>query len=85
MSLFAQSGIDEALIERLVRGFYSRVREDVMLGPVFQARIADWEPHLQRMCAFWSSIALMSGRYEGFNLCACICRCRSTRGISTAG
>lgn len=65
MSWYADSGIDEALIERLVRGFYSRVREDAMLGPVFQARIADWEPHLQRMCAFWSSIALMSGRYEG--------------------
>ncbi len=23
------------------------------------------EPHLQRMCAFWSSVALMSGRYHG--------------------
>src|SRR5258705_11571639 len=28
-------------------------------------RIADWEPHLARMCAFWSSVALMSGRYHG--------------------
>ena len=24
--------------------------------------IGDWEPHL---CAFWSSVALMSGRYHG--------------------
>jgi hemoglobin len=25
----------------------------------------DWEPHLQQMSAFWSSVALMSGRYHG--------------------
>ena len=24
-----------------------------------------WEPHLAQMCAFWSSVALMSGRYHG--------------------
>lgn len=65
MSLYAGAGIDEALIERLVRGFYLRVRTDTLLGPIFEARITGWEPHLQRMCAFWSSIALMSGRYQG--------------------
>ena len=42
-----------------------KVRKDALLGPVFDARIADWEPHLQRMCAFWSSVALMSGVYHG--------------------
>jgi len=36
-----------------------------MLAPVFDARIRNWEPHLQQMCAFWSSVALMSGRYHG--------------------
>jgi len=60
-----ETGIDEAMIERLVRGFYARVQDDPLLGPVFAARIRDWEPHLQRMCAFWSSVALMSGRYHG--------------------
>ena len=35
------------------------------LGPIFDARISDWEPHLAQMCAFWSSVALMSGRYHG--------------------
>ena len=53
------------MIERLVRSFYTRVRADALIGPVFAARIADWEPHLQRMCAFWSSVALMTGRYHG--------------------
>jgi hemoglobin len=60
-----EAGIDEAMIERLVRRFYERVRADALLGPIFAARIADWEPHLQRMFAFWSSVALMSGRYHG--------------------
>ena len=61
----AETGIDEAMIERLVRGFYDRVRTDDLLGPVFAARIADWEPHLAQMFAFWSSVALMTGRYHG--------------------
>lgn len=60
-----ETGIDEAMIERLVRGFYQRVQADPLLGPVFAARIEDWEPHLQRMMAFWSSVALLSGRYRG--------------------
>jgi len=58
-------GIDEALIERLIRSFYARVREDALLGPIFTAKITDWEPHLQQMFAFWSSVALMSARYRG--------------------
>jgi hemoglobin len=61
----AETGIDEAMIERLVRGFYARVRKDALIGPVFAARISEWEPHLQRMFAFWSSVALMTGRYHG--------------------
>lgn len=61
----AETGIDEAMIESLVRGFYDRVRNDDLLGLVFAARISDWEPHLQQMFAFWSSVALMTGRYHG--------------------
>lgn len=60
-----RTGIDEATIDRLVRRFYAHVRADALLGPIFAARIVDWEPHLQRMCAFWSSVALMTGRYRG--------------------
>jgi hemoglobin len=60
-----ETGIDEAMIECLVRGFYARVRDDAVLSPIFASRIDDWETHLERMCAFWSSVALMSGRYHG--------------------
>ena len=63
--IVANTGIDEHMIERLVHSFYAKVREDALLGPIFEARIQDWEPHLRQMCAFWSSVALMSGRYHG--------------------
>ncbi len=63
--IMQRTGIDEAMIERLVHGFYAKVRADAVLGPIFEARIRDWEPHLAQMCAFWSSVALMTGRYHG--------------------
>lgn len=61
----AATGINETLIENLVRSFYSRVWKDQLLAPIFDAHIEDWERHLQRMFAFWSSVTLMSGRYHG--------------------
>lgn len=61
----AATGIDEDMIRRLVHAFYARIRSDEVLGPIFAARIADWDPHLERMCAFWSSVMLMTGRYHG--------------------
>jgi hemoglobin len=63
--LMASTGLDEDSLDRLVRAFYFRVRSDEMLGPVFAAVIEDWEPHLERMVRFWSSVALMTGRYHG--------------------
>src|SRR4029453_9200439 len=63
--IMERTGIDEAMIERLVRGFYAKVREDAVLGPIFEGRIKDWEPHLMQLCAFWSSVALMTGHYPG--------------------
>ena len=64
-ALMAETGLDEAILRDLVHRFYEKVRCDAELGPVFEARIADWEPHLDRMVAFWSSVALMTGRYHG--------------------
>ena len=61
----AETGVDEAMIARLVDGFYDRVRVDPLIGPVFNDRIQDWAPHLEQMRLFWSSVALMSGVYHG--------------------
>jgi hemoglobin len=64
-ALMAETGLDEAVLHRLVHRFYDRIRADARLGPVFAARVGDWAPHLDRMVAFWSSVALMTGRYHG--------------------
>ena len=60
-----EPGIDEPMIERLVRAFYERARRDPLIGPIFNSKVPDWEKHIERQCAFWSSVALMSGRYHG--------------------
>ena len=60
------STITDEMIRRLVHAFYARVREDQELGPIFTRVIGqDWDPHLEKMCAFWSSVMLTSGRYKG--------------------
>ena len=49
----------------LVDRFYAKVREDDLLGPVFNGAIPDWPEHLEKLTAFWSSVMLTSGRYKG--------------------
>ena len=57
--------ITEDDIARLVPAFYSRVRADEVLGPIFNGAIEDWPHHLEKLQAFWSSVMLTSGRYKG--------------------
>jgi hemoglobin len=59
-----QTGITDAMIADLVDAFYGRVRQDALLAPVF-ARVDNWDEHLAKLRAFWSSVVLMSGRYHG--------------------
>jgi hemoglobin len=64
-SIMAETGIDEEMIAALVHTFYARVRRDPLIGPIFEERVADWDAHIEKLCAFWSSVALMTGRYHG--------------------
>ena len=62
----AQVGVTEAMIHDVVQGFYDKVRTDPALGPIFSRVIGDgWDEHLAKMCDFWSSVLLMSGRFKG--------------------
>lgn len=61
----ASTGIDEPMIANLVRTFYSRVRADILLGPIFEERISDWEAHFKLLTDFWHGVVLLSGRYHG--------------------
>ena len=64
------AGVDEAMIERVVHAFYARVRQDPKLGPIFEAAIDDWDEHLAKLCDFWSSVLLMTGRFKGSPMAA---------------
>lgn len=52
-------------VTELVHGFYTKVRQDDLLGPVFDAHIADWGPHLAKMVEFWSSALRGTASYRG--------------------
>lgn len=68
-SIQAETGLDEVVLERLVRSFYAAARRDPVLGPAFGG-VADWENHIAKITVFWSSVALMTGRYHGQPLAA---------------
>ena len=59
------AGVTEAMIAQVVHAFYGRVRQDPVLGPVFNAAVDDWDEHLAKLCDFWSSVLLMTGRFKG--------------------
>jgi hemoglobin len=64
-ALMAETGLSPEILRDLVHRFYDCVRSDAVLGPIFAAKITGWGPHLDRMAAFWSSVALMTGQYHG--------------------
>jgi hemoglobin len=65
------AGVTEEMIQKLVHGFYAKIRQDPALGPVFNRVIGDnWDVHLAKMCDFWSSVVLMSGRFKGAPMAA---------------
>ena len=55
----------EEEVHQLVHGFYARVRQDPVLGPIFDTHIADWTPHLAKMVDFWSGALRGTGRFRG--------------------
>ena len=65
LALGVDAGVTEVLIRDLVHQFYAPVRQDEVLGPIFNGAIADWDAHLEKLCEFWSSVTLMTGRYKG--------------------
>ena len=68
-----RTGIDEAMIRALVTTFYAQVRKDPLIGPIFETKIGDWGHHMGKLCAFWSSVVLMTGRYHGQPMQAHLC------------
>lgn len=55
----------EEEVSQLVYRFYAKVREDATLGPIFDRHVADWDVHMPKMVAFWSSALRGSKSYHG--------------------
>lgn len=53
-------------IKLLVDTFYDKVREDKLIGPIFDERIHDrWLQHLAKMYTFWQTVLLGKHTYYG--------------------
>ncbi|MDQ2762421.1 MAG: group III truncated hemoglobin [Pseudomonadota bacterium] len=65
----AATGLDDAVLERLVQSFYATARQDEVIGHLFDG-VADWEKHVAKITTFWSSVGLLTGRYHGQPLAA---------------
>lgn len=51
---------------KLVDIFYGKVREDELIGPIFEAKIQDnWAKHLDIMYRFWGTVLLEERSYFG--------------------
>jgi len=60
----AATGLDEPVLQQVVRAFYGTARHDPIIGHLFDG-VEDWDAHIARIATFWSSVAIMSGRYHG--------------------
>lgn len=53
-------------IQQMVDTFYGKVREDDLIGPIFNKVIEDrWPVHLEKMYRFWQTVLLEEHTYSG--------------------
>jgi hemoglobin len=53
-------------IKLMVNAFYDQIRENEVLGPIFNGIIQDrWPQHLEKMYTFWQTILLEEHTYFG--------------------
>ncbi|WP_299760565.1 group III truncated hemoglobin [Ramlibacter sp.] len=55
----------EQEVADMVHAFYAKVRGDEVLGPIFDAHVADWDEHLAKLVDFWSAILRRTARFTG--------------------
>jgi hemoglobin len=52
-------------VKMMVNTFYDKVRQDDLIGPIFNERIQDWGPHLEKMYRFWNAVLFQQPGYFG--------------------
>ncbi len=54
-------------VQQVVDQFYTKVRADELLGPIFNSKLEGrWPQHLQKMYNFWQTILLPEHTYNGY-------------------
>lgn len=56
---------DRQDVSFLVNTFYAKVREDEFIGPIFNAHVADWPEHLEKLADFWESNLFRIPKFRG--------------------
>lgn len=53
-------------IKHFVNDFYAKVRDDEMIGDIFELVVEDrWPEHLEKMYRFWQTVLLNEHSYKG--------------------
>jgi hemoglobin len=54
-------------IKVFVDGFYGKIQQDDLLGPVFASKISadQWPAHLERMYSFWGTVLRFKYGFKG--------------------
>lgn len=52
-------------VQLLVKTFYEKIRKDIVLGPIFNTIITDWESHLTLLTDFWDTQLFLKRKYYG--------------------
>jgi hemoglobin len=59
------AGLTVAIVRNVVIAFYAKVRQDPVLGPVFEAIVGDhWDTHIEKVCSFWLYVTRLDRTYN---------------------
>lgn len=65
MSLPSRFPITAAQIDQVVSRFYTEIRSDADLAPIFAAHVTDWPAHEAKIARFWRNAILFERDYDG--------------------
>lgn len=55
---------NRADVSKLVVAFYEKIKQDQVLGPIFNGMILNWDAHLEHLTTFWESSLFISKKLE---------------------
>ncbi|WOO40137.1 group III truncated hemoglobin [Rubellicoccus peritrichatus] len=63
-SLYDRIGQRSGLI-KLLNHFYADVRQHKVIGPIFESKVDNWPPHIEKIADFWSGLTGGPRNYSG--------------------